>query len=138
MENVDWLQRSALFSKYLLACALPLWFPLVGMVFAQISHDQHQHIIHSIQLPWGWGGTSPASTSHSLHCITLALLLNCAHSMPRKYFIVYVLVAYYVFVFPLMQSYEGRGLYISYLLLYLQNLEDALAKSNCLVSTISS
>lgn len=61
----------------------------------------------------------------------------CAHSKIRKYFIVYVLIAHYVFLFLVRCALMKQGSRVSYSLLYFQGLEDFLAESNCLGSTIS-
>ena len=51
-ENLNLLQKLALFPKYLLGCALRLLFSLDGKVVAQILHDWHQCVTCLIQIPW--------------------------------------------------------------------------------------
>lgn len=114
-ENLNLLHRLALFFKYLLVCALHLLLPPVGMVFAQPLHEWHQLVIRSIQIPWGWGGIFPMVSC--LPCpppqplsITWSwVCCICVHSTARKYFVVYVRIAYYAFLCPLRCKFMRTG-----------------------------
>lgn len=112
-ENLNLPQKLALFPKYLLACALHLLFSLDGKVVAQILHDWHHCVICLIQIPWPWRAIFPVESWSRLLCphqlLSIASFWVCAHFILRKYFVVYVLIAFYVFLFK-VQAYEGRDL----------------------------
>ena len=61
-ENLNLLQKLALFLKYLLAYALHLLFFFGGKVVAQILHDWHQCVICLIQIPWPWRAIFPVES----------------------------------------------------------------------------